>query len=273
MKKCAYSLILFIVFIMIACSDKGSKSGTSVIHNSLNMNEPLTFAVIDTTTKIIMDTLDSNSPYFDIKVSLPFANGETTVAGNINAGIIYAAFGLDSMAPQTAIDTAINSARSEYLAQRPTYINEKSIERSPAWFNYQFSVNGKQSIGYKECINYSMVNYSYMGGAHGLENSILINFDSKSGKEIKLADFFVENYEEPLTNRLLDALGRQLGVTTIEEINEMGYFDIASLYPTENFLLAPDSIIFIYNSYEIAPYSMGITRIALGYNQIENLIK
>ncbi|MBQ5731230.1 MAG: DUF3298 domain-containing protein, partial [Bacteroidaceae bacterium] len=50
-------------------------------------------------------------------------------------------------------------------------------------------------------------------------------------------------------------------------------FNIEELYPTENFRLSPDSIIFVYNSYEIAPYSMGRTRIALGYNQIENLIK
>lgn len=270
MKKCAYSLILFLLFMVSACSNNGSKSRNDSLTSTDNS---IPFTVSDTIAKFIMDTLDSNSPCLDIEISLPFAQGENFRSGNINSGITYAAFGLDSMSPHDAISTYLNTAGNEYLANRPDYINEKSADNSPAWFNYQLTIKGEQKRGYNECINYCIDNYSYEGGPHGLETCILLNFDHKSGKEIKLQDFFVENYEEPLTNLLLQALGRQISATTIDEINEKGYFNIAELYPTENFLLAPDSIIFVYNSYEIAPYSMGRTRIALGYDQIENIIK
>lgn len=271
MKKCVYLLILFLAGTMVSCFDGGSKSVNG--ENIADINSTIPFAVTDTATKFIMDTLESNSPCLDIEISLPFAQGESSLSGNINSGIIYAAFGLDSMSPQAAISTLLNTAGNEYLANRHDYINEKSADNSPAWFNYQLIIKGEQKRGYKECINYSINNYTYEGGAHGLETCILLNFDHKSGKEIKLQDFFVENYEEQLSNLLLETLGRQIGATTIDEINEYGYFNIAELYPTENFLLAPDSIIFVYNCYEIAPYSMGRTRIALGYDQIENIIK
>lgn len=272
MKKCAYSLILFFTFTMIGCFDSGTKN-SSTGEGSAATDESIVFSVCDTTIKFIMDTFDSNSPCLDIEISLPFTQGESSLSGNINSGIIYAAFGLDSMSPQAAISTLINNAGREYLANRPDYINEKSADNSPAWFNHRLMIKGSNKIGYKECINYTIDNYYYEGGAHGMENLILLNFDPKSGKEIKLQDFFVENFEEPLTSLLLESLSRQIGATSIAEINDKGYFNIEELYPTENFRLAPDSIIFVYNSYEIAPYSMGRTRIALGYNQIENLIK
>lgn len=274
MKKCAYSLIFFLALIMVACSNRDGKGRTNENANVENATkEAIQFAVTDTTARIIMDTLESNSPCYKINISLSFAQGNGVAENNINSGIIYAAFGLDSMSTQEAISTALDTARDEYMALRPKYINEKSMSHSPAWLNYEFTLNGKPVTGYNGCINYHIENYTYTGGAHGLENCILLNFDSKSGKEIKLQDFFAENYEEQLTALLLDALRKQLGITTTEEINEKGYPDIENFYPTENFLLAPDSIIFIYNRYDIAPYSTGRTRIALGYNQIESIIK
>lgn len=273
MKKCAYSLILLLALVMVACSDASNKGNKSNKENVTDNKESILFATTDTISKFVMDTLVSNSPYFEVDISLPFAQGEGEAKSNINTAIIYAAFGIEGTSTEETISKVLETAQDEYYALRPDYINEKSMNQSPAWFNYRFSVKGNNSTGYNECINYTIENYSYTGGAHGLVNHILLNFDSKSGKEIKLQDFFAENYEEPLTKLLFEALGKQLGVTNAEEINEKGYFNIEELYPTENFLLAPDSIIFVYNSYEIAPYSMGSTRIALGYDQIDNIIK
>ena len=65
----------------------------------------------------------------------------------------------------------------------------------------------------------------------------------------------------------------KLGARNIEEVKEQGYITMNDMYPTENFLLAEDSIIFFYNSYDIAPYSHGTTRLAIDYNDIKELMK
>ena len=128
MKKCAYSLILFLLLMVSACSNNGSKSRNDSLTST---DKSIPFTVSDTIAKFIMDTLDSNSPCLDIEISLPFAQGENFRSGNINSGIIYSAFGLDSMSPQDAILTHLNTVGNEYLANRPDYINEKSADNSP----------------------------------------------------------------------------------------------------------------------------------------------
>ncbi len=271
MKKCAITSIIFSLLILGACT--GGTGGSTATGPADVPGNAIEFTSIDTTAVYAIDTLDKASPRLEAHISLPFATGSSAEAGNINASVIYAAFGLDSMAPSAAIATALTSAADEYLAQRPHYLNEKSMQHSPAWFNHRISINGTTSTGLSGCINYTIKSESYSGGAHGYYADIYMNFDPTSGQEIKLCDIFTVNFEEPLSATLIQALGRELGATTPEQINEKGYFNIRELYPTENFLLAADSIIFLYNPYDIAPYSTGQTRIAVGYNELQGIIK
>lgn len=271
MKKCAITSIIFSLLILGACTGgTGSTPATSPADDARGTIE---FTTLDTTAIYAIDTLDKASPRLEARIALPFATGGSVAAGNINASVIYAAFGLDSMAPSAAIATALTSAANDYLDQRPHYLNEKSMQHSPAWFNFLLNIKGATGTGLKGCINYTISSESYSGGAHGDYAEILLNFDPASGHEIRLCDIFAPNFEEPLSTALIQALGRQLGATTPEQINDKGYFNISELFPTENFLLAADSIIFLYNPYEIAPYSTGETRIALGYDELRGIIK
>ena len=271
MKKCAITSIIFSLLILGACT--GGTSNSTATSPADARHSKIEFASLDTTALYAIDTLDKASPRLEARISLPFATGGSAAAGNINASVIYAAFGLDSMAPSAAVATALTSAANDYLAQRPHYLNEKGMQHSPVWFNFLFNIKGSTGTGLKECINYTINSESYSGGPHGDYALIFMNFDPVSGHEIKLCDIFAPNFEEPLSATLIQALGRQLGATTPEQINEKGYFNIEELYPTENFLLTGDSIIFLYNPYEIAPYSTGETRIALGYNELQEIMK
>lgn len=267
MKKCTIGSIIFLLLTQVACNNVGNNA------DSASDTAKIEFTRIDTTATAAIDTLDKASPCLKFEISLPFAQGNSPAAQSINSSIIYTTFGLDGSDAQTAIDTAFARERDEYLAQRPHYLNEKSMEHSPVWFNQEISIKGTESRGLDNCINYTIESYTFSGGAHGMETTTLLNFNAKNGAEIILDSIFTPNFEQPLSAALISALGLQLGATTPEEINEKGYFNIEELYPTNNFLLTKDSIIFLYNPYEIAPYSMGSTRIALGYNQIQQLLK
>ena len=53
----------------------------------------------------------------------------------------------------------------------------------------------------------------------------------------------------------------QKGMTEAE-LFELGY-EVEAVYPTENFFLRNDSVIFQFNPYDIAPYAEGPQQIAL----------
>lgn len=270
MKKCATAIILFSLLILGACVGNGTTSTS----RDTTAGDTIEFITIDTVATFAMDTFDKASPRFEAKISLPFARGGSAVNDSINTSIIYTIFGLDSSSPQAAIDTVLTNACNEYLTLRPIYLNEKNMQQSMPQLNHELSIKGTYAIGLDNCLNYTATTYEFSGGAHGITNVALMNFDPHNGSEIMLNDFFVPNFEEPLTLALIQALGRRIGAETPEQINKKGYFNIEeTLCPTENFQLARDSIIFLYNPYEIAPYSTGITRIALGYNQIQDIIQ
>lgn len=272
MEKYTFLFIFFFIAIFEACTSSTNNT------NSLNdakesADNQISFFTTDTATTFIMDTLDNKSPRMSIKISLPFTKNKNAIEGNINTSIIYAAFGLDNMSPQAAIDSVLKTARTDYLSLRPNYLNEKGMQHSAAWLNYELEVKGCYSTGYKNTINYTISSHTYNGGAHGLDTYAHLNFDAQSGEETKLQDLFIEDFEESLTATLLSTLAKQIGVATIDEIEPAGYISTSEFYPTENFLLEKDSIVFLYNEYEIAPYYMGKTRIAVGYNQLENILK
>jgi hypothetical protein len=46
-----------------------------------------------------------------------------------------------------------------------------------------------------------------------------------------------------------------------------------SIKPNGNFYITDESINYIFNPYEIAPYYMGITEVSLPYDRLEDLLK
>ncbi len=45
------------------------------------------------------------------------------------------------------------------------------------------------------------------------------------------------------------------------------------IFPSENFILGDETITFVYNPYEIAPYAMGSTELIIPFSDIEKLLK
>ena len=99
------------------------------------------------------------------------------------------------------------------------------------------------------------------------------NHVSLCGNEIYLADIFKEGYEEYLCNRLTDALADKIGATSRKDIKEKGYLTFNDIYPTENFMMKKDSILFFYNAYDIAPYCMGTTTLGFTYDELSEIMK
>ncbi|MCX6283529.1 MAG: DUF3298 domain-containing protein [Bacteroidetes bacterium] len=121
-------------------------------------------------------------------------------------------------------------------------------------------------------LSFYILNYAYTGGAHGLENLDFTNVDLKTGKVLKLKDILAEGRKQDLTRLLTRKLKLMNNIPDAQKLTDKGYFT-DEIQPNENFYLTPGGIGFVYNHYDIAPYSFGATDIFLSADEVSNLIR
>ena len=116
--------------------------------------------------------------------------------------------------------------------------------------------------------------YHYTGGAHGNSGVYFSNFNSQTGKKLELADLLIPGYENELNNEAekIFRKEKQLGANANLE-SEGFWFEGNKFALNKNFGIKNEGLVFYFNSYEIAPYSMGPTEILIPYRGIKNLVK
>ncbi len=105
----------------------------------------------------------------------------------------------------------------------------------------------------------------YTGGAHGYYSSHFLTIDTKEEKRLKIEDIFDKKDYEEL---------RQLIINKIEEDGRLEeLFSIEDVTVTDNFYLDLSGIGFVYNPYEIGPYSSGVFEVYITFEEIKHIIK
>lgn len=216
----------------------------------------------------------AQSPHYTCNISLVYlVSKDSLLQANVNRTIAKAAFGYEELTLAQAIEAFAANAQKEYKEILPEYLNEKEAGSVGHWFDHSYELKGEMSDGERGVWNYTIFNFYDFGGAHPTTNYIYFNIDRKTGKELELSDVFVENYEEKLDELLVGALMKKLGVTTMKEVQEKDYLTMNGMFPSKNFLLTKDSILFLYNQYDIAPYVMGQTELGFTYKELEGLLR
>lgn len=113
-------------------------------------------------------------------------------------------------------------------------------------------------------LSYAYSLETYLGGAHGSYDVEYMNFSASDGHRIKLA----EVYEGDPCTAMMEKLLKDNGCQTKEELmDKTEILMTGDLYPTENFLIVGDSLLFRFNAYEIAPYSAGAVEVMVPCNR------
>ena len=58
----------------------------------------------------------------------------------------------------------------------------------------------------------------------------------------------------------------------INELKDAGYLYSMDMFPSENFILNDETITFVYNPYEIAPYAVGSIELVITYNEVSQIL-
>ncbi len=115
----------------------------------------------------------------------------------------------------------------------------------------------------------------FFGGPHPQYAARFVSFQATTGARITLDEVLVAGYRPRLTRIAENEFRTQRGIAPGMTLHDAGYvfFEHGAFALNDNFWLGPEGVTFFYNTYEIAPYSMGTTELLLTYREIRELIR
>ncbi len=207
---------------------------------------------------------DNEQRELDVKVSMEFVKSGSaandSICRLINGKIIEETLGQPASMPTgKAIERFIEEEKKEFRSDDYSFI-------------YTNHVTGHAQYGKNNIINYWFREEVFNGGAHPSTTTTILCFNATTGQLIDYNNVFTLANNRKLRDALLDKLMADNHVSSIEELNKLGILEMMDMFVSKNFALEPDSILFYYNEYDIAPYALGPTTISLAYSDLEGII-
>lgn len=265
------SLFLGAIILLIASCQPGKENKEEIIQ----------------TKQYAMEVADCLMPGIDdslrLTVDIDFLDNTSeipdTVLTKIQQRLIAKSFGEPYM-KYADMDTIIEKFHDDVLREYrldyvPLYEQMKDGESEEVSINlnnehmlmvYPMTLQGN-------VLSYVVERYLYLGGAHGINNRLLLNFDITTGKTLEEKDIFTDDFFSKIHDMLVLNLVRQRDdMSLIEDVQNSDY-EIDAIKPNGNFYFAPDGLIYIYNPYEIGPYYLGETNILVPTEEIKPFLK
>lgn len=219
--------------------------------------------------QLIKNQKDSPVAEMELTLIYPFLkSNETKEIDSVCHHIAESFFGSDFF--DISPDSMLTHFENEYYQN---YVDQNADRYdSGASFNWQkiVSMSVINNSDYLLCLEF--LKYAYAGGAHGMTNISYQNIDLTSGISLIYNDVFTNDTTGTLSKILTNKLYSDKKIPEDITLKEAGYF-VDSIEPNHNIYINNTGIGFMYNSYEIAPYSFGQTSVFLEYDKIKHLIK
>jgi hypothetical protein len=144
--------------------------------------------------------------------------------------------------------------------------------------NYQFLNWEKRKIlsvvfNESDLVSLNFQDYTYTGGASGLEMNRYLVFDFTKGAKIGIFDIIQKEKETVLVDLIKAEISRKLNIDSSGLLTDYGFFS-NDVFVTSNFCLTSYGIVFHYNTYELAGQETGPLSVYLPFNNLtEVLIK
>lgn len=122
------------------------------------------------------------------------------------------------------------------------------------------------------CVEYS--EWSYLGGTHGNGGTSYLVFDAVTGARTELTAIVKPGALARLTAIAEAHFRTERKLAPSADLKEAGFwFEDRRFKLNENFGVSEKELRFHYNAYEIGPYTMGETDIAIPFSEIRDLLR
>lgn len=112
--------------------------------------------------------------------------------------------------------------------------------------------------------------YVFTGGAHPNSFRTILNYDLRQGQLISLEDIVVDKAAFSVVAERI--FRREKGIEQSTSFEQAGYF-MEDFKLSTQFALMPTGLLLFYNTYEIAPYVVGVTEFEIPYEEVEGFIR
>lgn len=111
------------------------------------------------------------------------------------------------------------------------------------------------------------------GAAHGMHATQYLNWDRRLGKVLSLEDILLPGQRPAFEQALRAAHARWLADNDDAQEQPEQYNRLWPFQPSDNVALAKDNAIIKYDTYDIAPYSMGQPELTIPYVQLQGVFR
>lgn len=214
----------------------------------------------------------SDSPDAEIEITLIFPTSDyisPEVTDSVRKIIVNSFFGrgFSLTDPDSMLVHFEEEYFSEYIKQ-----NEEWHKVGGLSFNWEkvISMSVMYNSNYLLCLEY--LKYAYSGGAHGMTNVAYDIIYLDDGRLLTFRDVFREDADQALSELLTMQLRKDYSIPDEVALVDAGFF-VDKVEPNRNIYVNGNGVGFLYNSYEIAPYSQGSTNIFLEWKQVSELVR
>lgn len=144
---------------------------------------------------------------------------------------------------------------------------KKKFPAAAASLNYELMKGGSFVYNKNKLLSLSFETYDYAGGAHGVNTIQYYHFDMNTGRIFGLSDLF----EEEGQKKLLELVSAKCEIMKKDKNSEV--FEESEIESCNNFYFDDENFYFVYNPYEIGPYSAGYISISLPIKEIRPLLR
>lgn len=194
---------------------------------------------------------DGNCP--EITINYIEISGNEAVSEKINQKIRDFIFnsllmGEDTVPTAISIEEAATDFVEAYNADKAQFPDLP--------FNYVADISVQVIYSSKDHLCFEMRNYLFTGGAHGYGTTSFLNIDPQTGSVLSSKELFKNNTK--FTAFAEEKFRAQEKIPKDFGINDTGFwFENNTFYLPENAGFTQDSLIFVYNQYDITSYAEG----------------
>lgn len=128
----------------------------------------------------------------------------------------------------------------------------------------------KVILNTKKFISILISGYEYLGGAHGMNIFIPINYDMVNNKELSIADIGKTTFINKLSAYSIPALKEKLNDSSLDSTIESGASAIAENFGVFN--VSKEGLIITFTDYQIGPYALGPQKLTIPWIELSSTL-
>lgn len=163
-----------------------------------------------------------------------------------------------------------NALVQDYLTTNEGMLEELEVSEADAPFlNWSYEYKGAFGEAWDKYVNYTVNQYEYLGGAHGMYGIFPLVFNKEDGKAVDW-----KTVAPGVSEQKMERLLRQHRLDDMKETIEEDYLDEDNIFfsetiePSNWFSVDEKGLTFYYQPYDIAPYVYGVITVPVPWEEL-----